>query len=519
MKFSEKLQSLRKENKLSQEQLADMLDVSRQSVSKWESGQTYPEMDKLIAMCKIFKCSLDELTNDEIKEVNSSTKTKNNFSNLIDELLGLINRSFSVFKNMKSKDIASVVFEMIILFILLAIMEKPFNYIDNLGYNVFVNFGTVLGDILSSIFHFIIMASYAILSVVIFVYIYKIRVLDKYENKNIEKNETEENISETDNSIKESKKEKEDRPYIPNSRSSDSHIFHVLGNIVMVFIKFICFWMSVPFLFSLLFLSMALVIMIILIFSGVLYFGALLTLLFCVVLNILVVELIFDFMFNKKIAVKRMFLTFIAGIVGLGMSCGILAYEISDTTYINKVPEYKETVATREYSMTNDLIINGYGDGIEYVVDNSINNIKVEATYNNKYVKPVFDQDSDTSISLYTNSLEEISADNMISLVVKNLRDKKIYNYWELYDVKFKVYASEKNINKIKENINNSYNEQEEESNYYDNQINEYQNTIDELQETNSELTQKNEELTSKIDEVNQKLSEYKDRVRELLNE
>ena len=40
MKFSEKLQNLRKEKKLSQEQLAEMLDVSRQSVSKWESGDS-----------------------------------------------------------------------------------------------------------------------------------------------------------------------------------------------------------------------------------------------------------------------------------------------------------------------------------------------------------------------------------------------------------------------------------------------------------------------------------------------
>ena len=66
MSFNEKLQYLRKENKLSQEQLADMLDVTRQSVSKWESGTTYPEMDKLIMLCKIFRCSLDDLTNDEI---------------------------------------------------------------------------------------------------------------------------------------------------------------------------------------------------------------------------------------------------------------------------------------------------------------------------------------------------------------------------------------------------------------------------------------------------------------------
>ena len=50
MKFNEKLQKLRKQNKMSQEQLADLLEVSRQAVSKWESGTTYPEMDKLLML-------------------------------------------------------------------------------------------------------------------------------------------------------------------------------------------------------------------------------------------------------------------------------------------------------------------------------------------------------------------------------------------------------------------------------------------------------------------------------------
>lgn len=74
MSFSEKLQALRKANKMSQEKLADLLDVTRQYVSKWESGQTYPEMDKLLAMCKIFKCSLDDLTNDEVTDIKVGEK-------------------------------------------------------------------------------------------------------------------------------------------------------------------------------------------------------------------------------------------------------------------------------------------------------------------------------------------------------------------------------------------------------------------------------------------------------------
>ena len=64
MKFYEKLQLLRREKGLSQERLAEMLDISRQAVSKWESGQTYPEMDKLITISEIFDVTLDSLVKD-----------------------------------------------------------------------------------------------------------------------------------------------------------------------------------------------------------------------------------------------------------------------------------------------------------------------------------------------------------------------------------------------------------------------------------------------------------------------
>ena len=61
MTFGEKLSRLRKESNYTQEQLADILDVSRQSVSKWESDIVYPETDKLIKIGKIFGCSMDYL--------------------------------------------------------------------------------------------------------------------------------------------------------------------------------------------------------------------------------------------------------------------------------------------------------------------------------------------------------------------------------------------------------------------------------------------------------------------------
>jgi transcriptional regulator with XRE-family HTH domain len=59
--FALKLQELRKEHGLSQEALAEILDVSRQSVSKWESGRIYPEIDKIIFLSEYFNVSIDEL--------------------------------------------------------------------------------------------------------------------------------------------------------------------------------------------------------------------------------------------------------------------------------------------------------------------------------------------------------------------------------------------------------------------------------------------------------------------------
>ena len=72
MEFSERLMILRKQAGLSQEQLADRLGVTRQSVSKWESGTALPELVKLISLSEIFGVSLDYLVKDYIEEPESA---------------------------------------------------------------------------------------------------------------------------------------------------------------------------------------------------------------------------------------------------------------------------------------------------------------------------------------------------------------------------------------------------------------------------------------------------------------
>lgn len=64
MGFKEKLQELRKEKGLSQEGLAESIGISRQAVARWEAGQSYPDIDKLIVLSDLFKISIDKLVKD-----------------------------------------------------------------------------------------------------------------------------------------------------------------------------------------------------------------------------------------------------------------------------------------------------------------------------------------------------------------------------------------------------------------------------------------------------------------------
>lgn len=65
MELPEKLYTLRRQKGLSQEQLAEALEVSRQAVSKWESGRSVPDPDKLVALSRFFSVSVDWLLREE----------------------------------------------------------------------------------------------------------------------------------------------------------------------------------------------------------------------------------------------------------------------------------------------------------------------------------------------------------------------------------------------------------------------------------------------------------------------
>lgn len=123
MKFGENLYNLRKKQKISQEKLAEKIGVSRQSVSKWENGTAYPEMNRIFELCKIFHCKLNDLVNDNILDFDSLDKEVKmsvvKFNKEKQNKLKIVSKTISIFSKMLQviTIIISAVMIMSILFI------------------------------------------------------------------------------------------------------------------------------------------------------------------------------------------------------------------------------------------------------------------------------------------------------------------------------------------------------------------------------------------------------------------
>lgn len=96
MEFHEKLQELRKNRGLTQEELAESLYVSRTAISKWESGRGYPSIDSLKAIASFYSVTIDELLSGEKLISIAEKENKSNIRNMCDLLLGVVDVCFFI---------------------------------------------------------------------------------------------------------------------------------------------------------------------------------------------------------------------------------------------------------------------------------------------------------------------------------------------------------------------------------------------------------------------------------------
>lgn len=498
MKFCEKLQKLRKDNHLSQEDLADKLDVSRQAVSKWESATTYPEMDKLLTLCKLFNVTLDELTNDSIS-LDDVKKEKNN--SITKELYYLIDKSFYMFKNMSAKKTFKTLFELIVLLLILLVFKIPLNYIYDIGSEVIYTIPKG-ASIIDGVYSFFINLVYFILLVLSFTYIYKTYYLDKFEIE-IDKSETGKDSNEL---IKETKKIESNK-----ENGFSDKVFIVLSKIFSVLIKGFTLLISLPFVICFLLLIVVLSVLVIYIFKGVTYFGAILIVFGSGIISGLLLLVLLSFVFNTRVNFKVMIIMFISSLGVIGVGSGLFGYEIAKTEFVNEVPNTKYEVTTDKYEYSNDVSfdnfryyddydINYYGYSVNYEVDEElIDRVIIELSYYKEFVDyKLYSNDFGTYERVYlVKSIK--SNKEILNLVISDLKNKKVFNYEKLYGVGVNIKGSKDTLDKIKNNrynYNRGYIHEECDE---DDVIISKNKKIEELESDNNKLKSEIDELKNKI--------------------
>lgn len=502
MKLPENLKRIRKDNNLSQEQLAEKLGVSRQAVSKWESGQSYPEMDKVLMICKLFDYNIDELMNENVKEVSENKKSKINFNKYIDDFFGYITKTLRMFESMKFGQIIKCIFEQIIIGIIItcimsiiggiggSIFSGIFGWVPKKGYYVLL-------DITSSLY--LIFA--LIVGIIIILHIFKVRYLDYYEvvNSKEEKDSNKENkkelvIENSDNNkvVLENKREK---IIIRDPAHSESKFLNAVFKMVLVGIKCCVGFFALGFVFSLLMLCACLICSFLFVKTGFVFIGALLCLIAAITVNVILLEIVYNFIVNKKIAKTRIGIIFLSSILVAGIGIGMIFIGITNFNYIDEVKKEAIIKNSYNYELTDGLIVESWAD-TEYIESDN-NDIRIEVEYYDCF-EPYIQIQTNNKIYISYNS----SSSNLLKYLRENIDDinnKEIRNYDYF---KVKVYTTKENIQKLNDNKKNRRETQQS----YEIQINKLENQIEEKEETIIDLNDTIQTKNTTIQEKNERI-------------
>lgn len=459
MSFRKNLEYLRKGKKLSQEELANKLNVSRQSVSKWESGGAYPETEKMLAMCKIFDCSLDQLMNDDIAEIEKSEARRYTFNDLLNEITKIIRGTIDMLGSMNTKSVIKFLFELGLLFLIILLLNIPFSYISSIGSSFFYSFGTTAGGILSGFWEFLTKIVYLVVAILAFAYIYKIRFIDKFHKIQEEVEKLEKPVVQ-----KQAIKEKEVIKKI-EVKKYDFGLFSLMGKFVMALVKCFVFFISLPVIFLLFCSSAGLLISVAWMFSGIYYLGIIVFLLSFILFSVSLLNAFYNFIVDRRIDWKKLFVAFIVSVIGLGMGAGISVLDFSKLIINPNAPS--RVVADKkivQYPMSDNLLLLNYGSISEdsFVIDNSLTDtVKIEVKYYKMFTDLVFsvaEVGEQREINVYNEVEKSINLRNIYKIFLDDLKNHTISNYTDLGGFEVKVYSSEENIEKLKSNFYERYN-------------------------------------------------------------
>ena len=455
MNFASNLQKLRKKENMSQEALAERLDVTRQSVSKWESGASYPEMDKLISICKIFNVDMDTLVNGDVLEEKTQEKeTVINTKDLLDKFNTLMKKIVCLFESMSFKEIIEFLVTVFLLIIIILIGTIPKDIIENLiGTNLLYGI-TYVGPTLNTLFRLIVDILYSVFAIVIFIYVLKIKYLDRIKIKEDVNKEI---------VVKEKEKKVEEVEKVIIKDNSSNSLSRTLAKIIIYIIKFfvVCF-LAAP-LICIVVLAVLLGFEVLFVFKGLPIIGILLFTIAGLIISALCFEVPLNFVINHKNNYKRVMITLLISLIIIIIGSIIFAFEFFSLTYVDSLPKDAKTKEiTETLPMSADLNTVGYyHNDIEYVVDDNLTDkIEVTVTYYDYLVDYNIEVElHNDNLLVYMDSPKEFSFKDALDEISDDIKDGKIYNYDKLNEYKVTIKTSSNNIDIIKNNNESYFNE------------------------------------------------------------
>ena len=290
---------------------------------------------------------------------------------------------------------------------------------------------------------------YSCFAIIAFFYVYKVKFLDNIDIENSGNDNKTILYNENKNILK------KENFTIKSGRLS---ILDLLMNLFIWFLKFIFIIFMFPIIMSIIGGVICFVLLIILIFKGLFLIGPILISLSLVVFSIMIMEILFNFIVNKKTNFKRIFIVCISSIVLASIGIGLSIGYFSNIEIINKAPNQYEIETKEEIIPMNDklFIHDNYYGNIDYIKDNNLNDqVKIDVDY----YKSIYDiniiSNENNTISIHSEEPGVIKIGEYLDQVIDNLKNKKIYNYDILSEVKIRVTTSSENINKIKYNREN----------------------------------------------------------------
>ena len=511
MKLSDNIKFIRKENNLSQEQLAEQLGVSRQAVSKWESGQSYPEMDKVLLICKLYNYNIDELMNENVKEVSETNQSKNNINKYIEDFLEFITKTVDMFSSMKFwAKIKCIIEQMICIGILIAI----FAIIGVIGNSILRGIIGGLPDNIYYIINNIFESIYLILAfgigIIVLLHIFKVRYLDYYEiikekeikdiDENIEKTELEKSDTKSEKKIVLEKKS--EKIIIRDPEHSQSKFLAGVLKLVLLFIKMIAVFLGIGFGASFIALVTLLVVCFLFVRTGLIFIGGLLGIISALIINFIILQIIYNFIVSMKNHKTRIAILLISSLILAGLSIGMI---IIGATTFNVVEENSEKIEdTYNIQMTDNLSIGNRN--IEYI-ENDSDEIKIIVSHSKRYKTDIENENEIVYIYSYDDGTNYI---NTIRDIIKDINNKEIKDY--NYNNIIKIYTSKANIEKLKQN------KQLQDERTRDLEIERINTENNNLESRIIELESEIQTLESTIENQQNELESKEDTIKELQN-